>query len=175
MISFSNNFFFSDKGFDFHNNKSFRDNLKKTIKNSYNLHNEFLSGNNEILQSFTSSYQRKIRDIKKTIYHKEKKRAVIGLGGSSSGAKALSFFQKDEIVYFDNLDYEYFNIFFKNNNIKEYTFFIISKSGDTFETLALLNLLISESKKKILIYMTQLLLLLKTKKISYILLQEKIK
>jgi len=148
MISFSNNFFFSNRGFDFKNNKSFQNNLKKAIRNSYNLHKEFLSGNNEILQSFTSSYQKKIRDIKKTIYHKEKKRAVIGLGGSSSGAKALSFFQKDEIVYFDNLDYEYFNIFFKNNNIKEYTFFIISKSGDTFETLALLNLLISESKKK---------------------------
>ena len=54
---------------------------------------------------------------------------------------------KDDISYFDNLDLEYFKNFFKKNNIRDYIFFIISKSGDTFETLALLNLLIIESKK----------------------------
>ena len=37
--------------------------------------------------------------------------------------------------------------FFLENNLKDYVFFIISKSGDTFETLAMLNLLIIESKK----------------------------
>ena len=54
---------------------------------------------------------------------------------------------KDDISYFDNLDFEYFKNFFLKNNIRDYVFFIISKSGDTFETLALLNLLIIEGKK----------------------------
>ena len=59
----------------------------------------------------------------------------------------MSFFLKDDISYFDNLDLEYFKNFFLKNSVSDYIFFIISKSGDTFETLALLNLLIIESKK----------------------------
>ena len=99
------------------------------------------------MQSFTKQYQKKIRDLKQDLNFKNKKKVVIGIGGSSSGAKALSFFLKDDIIYFDNLDFEYFKNFFLKNNIKDYIFFIISKSGDTFETLALLNLLIVESRK----------------------------
>jgi len=55
---------------------------------------------------------------------------------------------KDKVVYFDNLDYDYLKNFFLKEYIKDYFFFIISKSGDTFETLAILNLLLLESKKK---------------------------
>ena len=69
------------------------------------------------------------------------------MGGSSSGAKALSFYINNEIIFFDNLDYSYFKNFFLQNKISDYFFLIISKSGDTFETLALLNLLILESNK----------------------------
>ena len=147
MISFDNSFFFDQNGYDFLNNESFKKNLNKVFKKSEKLYKEFEDEKNEVLQSFTKSYQKKIRDLKTNIDIKNKKRVVIGLGGSSSGAKALSFYLKDETIYFDNLDYEYLNNFFKNVDIKNYFFFIISKSGDTFETLALLNLLILESKK----------------------------
>ena len=58
---------------------------------------------------------------------------------------------KDDISYFDNLDLEYFKNFFIKNNMRDYIFFIISKSGDTFETLALLNLL-TKVKIKIIIF-----------------------
>jgi len=149
MISFDNSFFFNKKnGFDFKNNKNFKKNLLIAKKISKHLFDEFSNGKNEVLQSFSSSYQKKIRKIKKNTLFNKKKKVVIGLGGSSSGAKALSFFIKDEIIYFDNLDYDYFKNFFSKNNIKDYFFYVISKSGDTFETLALLNLLIFESKKK---------------------------
>jgi glucose-6-phosphate isomerase len=114
---------------------------------SEELKKEFQNYDNEILQSFTSKYQEKIRGIKKNIKIKNKKKVIIGLGGSSSGAKAMSFFLNDEIIYFDNLDLEYFLNFFKKNKIEDYIFFIISKSGDTFETLALLDLLIQEGHK----------------------------
>ncbi len=140
-------FFFNKNTFDFNNNKNFKKNFKLAQQNSEEILKEFSSGKNQILQSFTPKYQKKIRDINQDLELKGKKKAVIGIGGSSSGAKALSFFLKDDISYFDNLDLEFFKNFFQKNNLKDYTFFIISKSGDTFETLALLNLLIIESKK----------------------------
>ena len=147
MININNSFFFSKKGFDFSNCKNFKKNLEIAKKKSEEIYKEFSLKNNEVLQSFTAGYQKKIRNITNILDYQNKKKIVIGLGGSSSGAKALSFFVRDEIIFFDNLDYEFFKSFFENNNIKDYIFFIISKSGDTFETLALLNLLLLESKK----------------------------
>ena len=147
MINFDNSFFFKKNKFDFNHNKNFKENLILANQKSEEISKEFYSGKNQILQSFTAKYQKKIRDLKQDLEFKGKKKAVIGIGGSSSGAKALSFFMKDDISYFDNLDLEYFKNFFLKNNIRDYIFFIISKSGDTFETLALLNLLIIESKK----------------------------
>ena len=147
MININNNFFFNKKGFDFNNSIDFKKNLDIVKKKSDLLCEEFNQKKNQILQSFSSDYQIKVRSIKKSIDNQNKKKIVIGLGGSSSGAKALSFFIRDEIIYFDNLDFEYLKNFFKRQNIKDYIFFIISKSGDTFETLAMLNLLVLESKK----------------------------
>ena len=147
MINFDNSFFFKKNKFNFNQNKSFKKNLGLAEKKSEEILKEFSSGDNQILQSFTQEYQKKIRNLKQDLKPKGKKKAVIGIGGSSSGAKALSFFLNDDISYFDNLDLEYFKNFFSKNSVSDYIFFIISKSGDTFETLALLNLLIIESKK----------------------------
>ena len=147
MINFDNSFFFKKNKFNFNQNKSFKKNLSLAEKKSEEILKEFSSGDNQILQSFTKEYQKKIRNLKQDLKPKGKKKAVIGIGGSSSGAKALSFFLNDDISYFDNLDLEYFKNFFLKNSVSDYIFFIISKSGDTFETLALLNLLIIESKK----------------------------
>ena len=147
MINFDNSFFFKKNKFNFNQNKSFKKNLGLAEKKSEEILKEFSSGDNQILQSFTKEYQKKIRNLKQDLKPKGKKKAVIGIGGSSSGAKALSFFLNDDISYFDNLDLEYFKNFFLKNSVSDYIFFIISKSGDTFETLALLNLLIIESKK----------------------------
>jgi glucose-6-phosphate isomerase len=148
MITFNNSFFFSQKGFDFLNDKNYKKNLSLALKKSDLLLQEFTDGKNEVLQSFTKSYQNKIRNFNLELDIKNKKKIVVGLGGSSSGGKALSFYMKDKVVYFDNLDYDYLKNFFLKENIKDYFFFIISKSGDTFETLAILNLLLLESKKK---------------------------
>ena len=143
MIKFDNSFFFDENCFNFKNNSKFQKNLKSSSLEAEKLFREFNDGKNEVLSSFTGNYQKKIRKLKKKIDYKNKKKVVIGLGGSSSGAKALSFFLNDETTYFDNLDYKYIKNFFQKNNLTNYIFFIISKSGDTFETLALLNLLIS--------------------------------
>jgi len=147
MISFDNSFFLSKDHLDLNNNKCFKKNFILASKETDKILDEFHKGRNEILQSFTANYQKKIRNLKQGINKFKKKIVVIGFGGSSSGAKALSFYIKDDITYFDNLDYEYFKNFLKGKDISDYTFFVISKSGDTFETLALFNLLIEESKK----------------------------
>ena len=147
MISFDNSFFLDEKLSNFYADDTFKQNLELSHLKSEELKKEFQNNDNEILQSFTSKYQEEIRGIKKNIKIQNKKKVIIGLGGSSSGAKAMSFFLNDEIIYFDNLDLEYFLNFFKKNKIEDYIFFIISKSGDTFETLALLDLLIQEGHK----------------------------
>ena len=147
MISFDNSFFYSESGLNLNQDQNFKKNLKLAKNKADELIEEFSTGQNEILKSFTSEYQKKIRDLKKTVDLRGKKKVVIGLGGSSSGAKALSFFMNDDIVYFDNLDFEFIKNFFLKNNIQDYFYFVISKSGDTFETLAILNLLVIESKK----------------------------
>ena len=147
MISFDNSFFYSESGLNLNQDQNFKKNLKLAKNKADELIEEFSTGQNEILKSFTGEYQKKIRDLKKTVDLRGKKKVVIGLGGSSSGAKALSFFMNDDIVYFDNLDFEFIKNFFLKNNIQDYFYFVISKSGDTFETLAILNLLVIESKK----------------------------
>jgi len=147
MISFNNSFFFDKKGLNLDKNTKYKKNIDLAISSSDKILEEFADGSNEILQSFTENYQKKIRGIRKKISYQNKKKIVIGLGGSSSGAKALSFYINNEIIFFDNLDYSYFKNFFLQKKVSDYFFFIISKSGDTFETLALLNLLILENNK----------------------------
>jgi len=147
MISFNNSFFFDKKGLNLDKNTKYKKNIELAISSSDKILKEFHDGSNEILESFTGNYQKRIRSIRKKISFQNKKKIVIGLGGSSSGAKALSFYINNEIIFFDNLDYSYFKNFFLQNKVSDYFFFIISKSGDTFETLALLNLLILENNK----------------------------
>ncbi len=59
----------------------------------------------------------------------------MGLGGSSAGAKALSMYLGNSIYFFDNYDLRYIDDFFKKHDLKEFQIYIISKSGNTFETL----------------------------------------
>ena len=147
MIKFDLKFFFDSKNLNLNNDDEYKKNLDNAINISSKLKKDYQSDQNEILKSFSASYQEKIRKLKLDISYTNKKKVVIGLGGSSSGAKAISHYIGDDIVYFDNLDYNYLSNFLKKNSIKNYTFFVISKSGDTFETLAILNLLIYYAKQ----------------------------
>jgi len=147
MIKFDLKFFFDSKNLNLNNDDDYKKNLDSAINISSKLKKDYQSDQNEILKSFSAGYQEKIRKLKIDISYTNKKKVVIGLGGSSSGAKAISHYIEDDIVYFDNLDYSYLSNFLKKNSIKDYFFFVISKSGDTFETLAILNLLIYHAKQ----------------------------
>ncbi len=80
------------------------------------------------------------------------------MGGSILGSEAINNFLekkiKKKVYFFDNLEQEKISNFKKNNNLKNILFIIISKSGNTIETLSnvlYLNIIKKNSKNIILI------------------------
>jgi glucose-6-phosphate isomerase len=75
---------------------------------------------------------------------------IIGMGGSSLGANAIYDFLKKKLkknfLFFDNL-----NTNLKINDKKKYTNLIISKSGNTVETIVNANILIKKKDQNIFI------------------------
>jgi len=96
----------------------------------------------------------KTKDLNK--FKKFKNLAIIGMGGSILGAEAI--YQslkkkiKKKVYFFDNLETQKI-LDFKNKNKKKILFIIISKSGNTIETLSNLFALniIEKNKKNIII------------------------
>tara|TARA_Y100000590_G_scaffold333996_1_gene379961 strand:+ start:940 stop:2148 length:1209 start_codon:yes stop_codon:yes gene_type:complete len=85
---------------------------------------------------------------------------VVGMGGSILGTKSIySFFKtkvKKKIFFLDNLDENLHNQFLKIKNSKNTCFIIISKSGNTIETIANFGILYSRFKlKNKLIFITE--------------------
>ena len=119
--------------------KLYKQNLKKSLRACEKLLLEKNNKSNEIINSFDINYQKKIESFKKKINVK-KNILVIGMGGSSAGAKAINSIINSNIFFFDNYDLNYLFNFFQNHNLKDFSIFVISKSGYTFETLAMLNL-----------------------------------
>jgi len=133
------------KGIKFENFKSvFKNSLvKKNLKIILNENNQVLSSLGNL---YKDSYKKK--DISK--YKKYLNYRVIGMGGSSLGTKAIYDFLKKKIkknfYFFDNLQNEIISI-----KKKRYVNLIVSKSGDTVETIVNSNLLINKSDKNIFI------------------------
>ncbi len=100
----------------------------------------------------------RIQDLKE--FKKFNKIVLIGMGGSILGSKAIYSFLKQKIRkdfhFFDNLDENKLNFFKKNFTSKKILFIIISKSGETLETLSnLLALNIIKKNFKNLIIVTE--------------------
>ena len=114
--------------------------VKKDLKN-------LLKENNQIMCSLQPTYKNKY-NLKKILKLKNKlELRIIGIGGSILGAKAIYNFLpvKKKIIFIDNLSSKFS---FKKKN---YLNLIISKSGNTMETIANSNLLISKKDKNIFI------------------------
>ena len=120
-------------------NSKIKKNLKKLIKE-----------NNQILQSFSKNYkdQFKIKNLR--IFKRFNDIRIIGIGGSSLGTKTIYSFLKDKIkknvLFYDNL-----STFNKKSGNKKHLNLIISKSGNTLETIVNSNILIKKSDKNIFI------------------------
>ena len=84
---------------------------------------------------------------------------IIGMGGSILGAKAMYSFLKQKIkknfLFLDNLDQLKIEQTKKQYNLKKSLFIIISKSGNTIETLINCNLLKDKISNKNTIIITE--------------------
>tara|TARA_A100001011_G_scaffold335867_1_gene365022 strand:+ start:5519 stop:6664 length:1146 start_codon:yes stop_codon:yes gene_type:complete len=130
------------KNFKFQNFKKNKILLK--VKNDLK---NLLKENSQIICSLQSTYKNKY-DFKKIIKLKKNLEIrIIGIGGSILGAKAIYNFLavNKNILFVDNLNSKF------NLKKKNYFNLIISKSGNTMETIANSNLLISKKDKNVFI------------------------
>ena len=98
----------------------------------------------------------KLSDLKR--FKKFQKISLIGMGGSILGTEAIySFLQKKikkKIYFFDDLDENKITNFKKRENLSKILFIIVSKSGNTVETLSntfSLNIIKKQAKNVIII------------------------
>jgi len=109
-----------------------------------------LKSKNEVLNSLSQNYK---DNFTKKLILKHKKKAdyrLIGMGGSSLGAQTIYDFLKHKIkknfLFFNNLQNKQ-----KKETKKSFTNLIVSKSGNTIETIVNSNILIKRNDKNILI------------------------
>ena len=134
----------------FSKNIRFENFLKKKVnKNFKEIYKNLISkknDNNDLINSFTKSYSYSFNKELLKKYKKYNTYQIYGMGGSSLGVKAIYDFLKSKIkkkfYFFDNLDV--------NNNLKKTKLknlnIIISKSGNTLETIVNENIF-SKGKK----------------------------
>ncbi len=98
----------------------------------------------------------KLKDLRK--FKKFKSIVIIGMGGSILGTEAIyNFLEKKidkKIYFFNDLNIKKISSFKKEVNLKKTLVFVISKSGNTIETLSnafVLNIIKKNSKNVILI------------------------
>ena len=124
-------------------------NQKNRISNITKKYSELLKENNMIVQSLSKNYKDSFNKkiIKK--YVKKKNYRLFGMGGSTLGAQTIYSFLNHKIKknfeFFDNLQP---NRKLKKNN---YTNLIISKSGNTVETIANVNVFVKKTDENIII------------------------
>ena len=122
---------------------------KKNLKTKKNL-KDLIGEQNHILQSLHKNYkdQFKIRNLK--LYRKFKDVRIIGIGGSALGTKAIYSFLRHKIkknlLFLDNLALEN-----KKTESKKHLNLIVSKSGNTLETIVNSNIFINKRDKNIFI------------------------
>ena len=104
-----------------------------------------ISVKKNIFHSFSKKFQFNFKEKQLLKYNKFKTIAVVGMGGSVLGSKAIYSFLEHKIkknfIFFDNLDDEKINRLNKEKKLNKILFIIISKSGDTIETLTNISIL----------------------------------
>ena len=148
---------------------------KNNIQKKY-LNNTFVKKYNDEYKKIISEINLEINDPKKTLnvldnnykfnfkikdiqrFKSFKNIAIIGMGGSILGTEAINNFLQKKIKkkfhFFNNLEPQKIFNFKKHNNLDKVLFLIISKSGNTTETLSnffSMNILKKNSKNIIII------------------------
>ena len=109
-----------------------------------------INSNNEILNSLSQNYKDNFTKKFSTKFKRTSNFRIIGMGGSILGTQAIYQFLKKKIkknfLFINNL---------QNNKLKIekslYTNLVVSKSGNTIETIVNLNILIKKKEKNLFI------------------------
>jgi len=141
-------------------NFSFKKKLSKNFDRIFKNEIKKLNLSNSPLSSLSKNfkYNFEFKEINK--YKKLQTIILIGMGGSILGAQAIHQFLKDKIkkdfIFFDNIDEDKLLGFIKNNKYKNSLFIIISKSGNTIETLSnTMSLELFNKNNKNVIFITE--------------------
>ena len=129
------------------NSKNYKNNLRKCseiFKNLFNIKENFF------FNTLSEHYQKSLF-LKKIVLKKKlhKNILIVGMGGSVLGTKMLSsFFGLDKNYYFlDSLNNSAVNDLIRKD-LSKFSIFIISKSGQTLETLTNCNIILNNFNKR---------------------------
>ena len=134
--------------------------LLKNFKNIFSKNNdkkkilkilkEVLNENSQIIKSLGKTYQNSYKKKQLGKYKKSSNFRVIGMGGSALGTQAIYDFLKHKIkkkfVFINDLQKKQ-----KKETKKGFTNLVVSKSGNTIETIVNSNILIKKDDKNIFI------------------------
>ena len=108
-----------------------------------------LKAKNEVINSLSQNYKNTFSKKFLSKYKKVSNYCIIGMGGSTLGTQAIYDFLKHKIrnnfVFADNLQVE------PIKEKKKFTNLIVSKSGNTIETIVNTNILIKKNDRNIFI------------------------
>ena len=128
--------------------------IKKNKKNEKKIYQSFrnlLKEQNAVISSFKSYYKDSWNKKIFKKYNKYKTIMLIGMGGSIMGSRSIYSFLKNKIkknfFFIDSFNYDEI----KNIRSKSFLNLIISKSGNTLETIVNSNILINKKNKNIFI------------------------
>ena len=111
---------------------------------------EVLNENSQIIKSLGKTYQNSYKKKQLGKYKKSSNFRVIGMGGSALGTQAIYDFLKHKIkkkfVFINDLQKKQ-----KKETKKDFTNLVVSKSGNTIETIVNSNILIKKGDKNIFI------------------------
>ena len=141
----------------FINLSKYNKNLKKTKKVFSSFIVDLKNNQIPLLKSYEKNYEFDFSATTVKKFSKYRNIVVIGMGGSILGTKSIYSFLKKrikkEVFFFDNLDLNLSLKYKKIKNLKNSCFIIVSKSGDTLETITNLGAIFSENllKNKLII------------------------
>ena len=129
---------------NYFNRKTFKQNYKKSYSKTFEKLikkiNQDLDKSDNTLNIISKKFKFNLNFEELKKFKKYKSIVLIGMGGSILGSEAIYDFFKKKIKkkfhFFNNLDEDRIINFKKKNKLSEILFIIVSKSGNTVETLA---------------------------------------
>ncbi len=122
---------------------------KISSKKIETIYKKLINNKSEVLNSLSKNYHYSFKKKNLSKYKRNKNFRIIGMGGSTLGSQAIYDFLnhkiKNNFLFIDNLKFS------QKVEKKKYTNLVISKSGNTIETIVNANILIKNKDRNIFI------------------------